>query len=432
MRFPGKRKNKHFFPVTDRGRIPFSYDFSQKGHVYIVGIDQPLVDIEALVSDSFLLESGLVKGESIVLPDDQGIKLIDKLKSEGLINGQYAGGAIGNTLHNFSTLSESESILLGVMSRHITVGDDSYKYLATTSCLVDLNYLRPCDGPIGRAICFITPDGERSFGICQGKVNDFYPEDVPEDIVSGASLLLISAYVLRDSSSPIFKSTMKAVELANAAQVPVILSLGTSGLVTSMREFLTDFIQKYINVVAMNQNEAKALTLETDPLLAADKILEIADMALLTVGPEGLYLAGYVDEQYARETSEPLLSKSIAEYNRYEYSRAMLKKDCEKPIKIYGHINPYMGGPGVVESTNGAGDAALAALLHDMSANDYHREMIPTSPKHKNRFLTYSSLSQISKYANRVSFEVLKQKSPRLLRGLPEREDVLEESYWDR
>lgn len=47
-------------------------------------------------------------------------------------------------------------------------------------------------------------------------------------------------------------------------------------------------------------------------------------------------------------------------------------------------------------------------------------------------WLTYSSLAQVCKYANRVSYQVLNQHSPRLTRGLPEREDSLEESYWDR
>ncbi|MDF5696589.1 inosine/guanosine kinase, partial [Vibrio parahaemolyticus] len=57
---------------------------------------------------------------------------------------------------------------------------------------------------------------------------------------------------------------------------------------------------------------------------------------------------------------------------------------------------------------------------------------VPNSEKHEVRCLTYSSLSQICKYANRVSYEVLTQHSPRLSRALPEREDSLEETYWDR
>ena len=124
-------------------------------------------------------------------------------------------------------------------------------------------------------------------------------------------------------------------------------------------------------------------------------------------------------------------SKSIPEYNRYEYSRSMLRHHCDKPVQVYTHINPYQGGPREILTTNGAGDAALSALLHDIAANHYHRNALPYSPKHRVSFLTYSSIAQIAKYANRVSYEVLSQNSPRLMYGLPEREDSLEEAYWD-
>ena len=57
---------------------------------------------------------------------------------------------------------------------------------------------------------------------------------------------------------------------------------------------------------------------------------------------------------------------------------------------------------------------------------------MPSSSKHQQTALTYSSLSQISKYANRVSYEVLVQHSPRLSRGLPEREECLDQGYWEQ
>ena len=110
----------------------------------------------------------------------------------------------------------------------------------------------------------------------------------------------------------------------------------------------------------------------------------------------------------------------------------MRKQDCENPVKVYSHIGPYLGGPLEIKNTNGAGDGALSALLHDMAANSYHFVNVPNSEKHEHTCLTYSSLSQICKYANRVSYEVLTQHSPRLSRALPEREDSLEETYWDR
>ena len=129
-------------------------------------------------------------------------------------------------------------------------------------------------------------------------------------------------------------------------------------------------------------------------------------------------------------TSSQLLPGAIAEFNRYEYSRPMRLVDSEQPIKMYSHIAPYLGGPMEIKNTNGAGDGALSAVLHDMLANTYHKDIVPNSDKHSTNFLAYSSLSQLCKYANRVSYEVLAQHSPRLLKGLPEREDSLDESYW--
>ena len=125
-----------------------------------------------------------------------------------------------------------------------------------------------------------------------------------------------------------------------------------------------------------------------------------------------------------------MLSGEIHEFNRYEYSRPMFLKDCKNPIRIYTHSAPYMGGPESIKNTNGAGDAALAAILHDLSANVYHKNTVANSSKHEQPALTYSSLSQMSKYANRASYEVLVQHSPRLSRGLPEREDSLDQAYW--
>jgi inosine kinase len=297
---------------------------------------------------------------------------------------------------------------------------------------VDLGHLYPIEGPMGRAVCFITPDGERSFGVSAGIMNEFPASALPEELVSNASALLLTAYLLRDEKAPIFAATMRAIELANQHGLPVILSLGTASFVVEKRAFLVDLLRRCtVRVVAGNFDELCALTLQQDALLAGREALEFADLILLTRDQHGLYLAAWVDEELARETRDPIHSKSIPEYNRFEYSRAMARRDCARPLKMYSHINPYLGGPSVIRNTNGAGDSALAALLHDLAANVHHRRAAPTSPKHHARFLTYSSIHQVCKYANRVSYEVLRRNSPRLAQSLPEREDSLEEAYWE-
>jgi inosine kinase len=214
--------------------------------------------------------------------------------------------------------------------------------------------------------------------------------------------------------------------------VPTVLTLGTKHLVEEHREELLELIKNYVNVLAMNELEAEALTGLADPLLAAEAMLEYVDIVLLTAGPDGMYLCGHTDDEFKRETTNPIKSGGLADFNRWEFSRPMLREACKQPIKVFSHIDPYMGGPEKIRNTNGAGDGALSALLHDISANHFHKETIPNSSKHSAPFLAYSSFAQICKYSNRVSYEILAHNASRLSRGLPEREDSLEEAYWER
>ncbi|EFG1582163.1 inosine/guanosine kinase [Escherichia coli] len=408
MKFPGKRKSKHYFPVN--ARDPLLQQFQPENETsaaWVVGIDQTLVDIEAKVDDEFIERYGLSAGHSLVIEDDVAEALYQELKQKNLITHQFAGGTIGNTMHNYSVLADDRSVLLGVMCSNIEIGSYAYRYLCNTSSRTDLNYLQGVDGPIGRCFTLIGESGERTFAISPGHMNQLRAESIPE-------------------------ATMKAIEYAKKYNVPVVLTLGTKFVIAENPQWWQQFLKDHVSILAMNEDEAEALTGESDPLLASDKALDWVDLVLCTAGPIGLYMAGFTEDEAKRKTQHPLLPGAIAEFNQYEFSRAMRHKDCQNPLRVYSHIAPYMGGPEKIMNTNGAGDGALAALLHDITANSYHRSNVPNSSKHKFTWLTYSSLAQVCKYANRVSYQVLNQHSPRLTRGLPEREDSLEESYWDR
>lgn len=433
MRFPGRRKHKHYFPVHARDPLlPPAGTTPRKTKTHVVGVDQTLVDIDARVPDALLARYELPRGASTVIPNDRATKLYDELLAGKLISYEFAGGTVGNTLHNYSLLADDASVLLGVMSENIRIGTSGYRYLSNTSSRVNLDHLQPVDGPIGRCFALVTPDGERTFAISEGKMNGLRSESIPPGVFDDASCLVISAYLMRCTpGDPMPEATLRAVELARARQVPVVLTLGTRFVIQERPDFWRRFIREHVNVVAMNEEEGEALTGAADPLLACDRALDFTDLVLCTAGPNGLYLAGHTDDDVKRETRYPLLPGAIPEFNRYEFSRPILRERCARPLKVFAHIAPYHGGPERITSTNGAGDAALSALLHDMAANRHHRGSVPNSAKHVRDFLTYSSMSQVCRYANRVSYEVLVQSSPRLTRALPEREEGLdEEAYW--
>lgn len=434
MKFPGKRKSKHYFPVSARDPLlPQTMPESEETAAWIVGIDQTLVDIEARVDNAFIERFALSTGHSLVIEDDKAEALYQALLEQQLITHQFAGGTIGNTMHNYSVLADDRSVLLGVMCSNIQPGSYAYRYLCNTSSRTDLNYLQGVDGAIGRCFTLISDNGERTFAISPGMMNHLRPESIPEAVIAGASALVLSAYLVRcKPDEPMRDATMQAVAYAKKHNVPVVITLGTKYVIADNPQWWRDFLRDNVDILAMNEEEGEALTGESDPLMAADKALEWVDLVLCTAGPVGLFMAGYTEESMKRKTQHPLLPGVIPEFNQYEFSRAARKQDCENPQRIYSHIAPYMGGPDKIMNTNGAGDGALAALLHDITANNYHRSRVPNSSKHQLPWLTYSSLAQVCKYANRVSYQVLNQHSPRLTRGLPEREDSLEEAYWER
>ena len=432
MKFPGRRQHKHYFPVENKNPLTdkICNDIALE-RCYIVGIDQILVDIEAKIDDEFLVEFDLQRGMSQVISDEVTHRLYERLKNEGLVNYEFAGGTIGNTMHNYSVLADDRSVLLGVMSENMKIGGYAYRFVSNTSSRVDLNYLQGVNGPIGRCFTLIDSQGERTFAINAGLINKLKPESIDESLIQNASALVISSYLMRtEEGDTMTEATLKAVKCANASGIPVVLTLGTKFIIEKEPEFWREFVENHVDILAMNEEEAHALTGIDDPLKAADACLEWVDLVICTAGCQGLFMAGFVDDEFKRETEYPLLPGSINCFNQYEYSRPTRLKDCKKPIKIYTHTAPYMGGPDQIKNTNGAGDGALAAVLHDLSANVYHQRNVKNSSKHCQPALTYSSLSQISKYANRVSYEVLVQHSPRLSRGLPEREDSLEQAYW--
>ena len=401
---------------------------------HVVGVDQTLVDIDARIPEELLARYALPKGASTVIANELALQLYDELMAAKLIAYEFAGGTVGNTLHNYSLLADDASILLGVMSEEIRLGTSGYRYLSNTSSRVNLDHLQPVEGPIGRCFALVTPDGERTFAISEGKMNGLRPESIPDSVFEDASALVISAYLMRcKPGDPMPEATLRAVALARERDVPVVLTLGTRFVIAERPDWWRAFITEHVDIVAMNEEEGEVLTGFADPLLACEAALEWADLVLCTAGPTGLYLAGHTDEEAKRETRYPLLPGAIPEFNRYEFSRPMPREKCTTPVKVFAHIAPYHGGPARITSTNGAGDAALSALLHDMAANRYHLARVPNSAKHVRTFMTYSSMSQVCRYANRVSFEVLAQAAPRLTRGLPEREEGLDdEAYWAR
>ena len=69
--------------------------------------------------------------------------------------------------------------------------------MCNTSSRTDLNYLQGVDGAIGRCFTLISDSGERTFAISPGHMNKLRPESIPEEVIAGASALVLTSYLGR-------------------------------------------------------------------------------------------------------------------------------------------------------------------------------------------------------------------------------------------
>ncbi len=82
----------------------------------------------------------------------------------------------------------------------------------------------------------------------------------------------------------------------------MVLTLGTKFVIAENPQWWQQFLKDHVSILAMNEDEAEALTGESDPLLASDKALDCRS-ALCTAGPIGLYMAGFTEDEAKRKPS---------------------------------------------------------------------------------------------------------------------------------
>ena len=79
-------------------------------------------------------------------------------------------------------------------------------------------------------------------------MNQLRAESIPEDVIAGASALVLTSYLVRcKPGEPMPEATMKAIEYAKKYNVPVVLTLGTQVFVIAenpqwWQQFLKDHV----------------------------------------------------------------------------------------------------------------------------------------------------------------------------------------------
>ncbi len=241
----------------------------------VLGMGNALVDIMTkLESEKTLDLFSLPKG-SMQLVD---LKESDKVNNgtEGFEKTIASGGSAANTIHGLAKL-DIETGFIG------KVGDDEFGMFFQSD--MEKSHITPLlltsTTATGKAIALVTPDSERTFATYLGAAIELSPEDINDKQFEGYDYFHIEGYLVQNHNL-----IKKAVELAKEKGLTVTLDMASYNVVEENLEFLNEILEKYVDIVFANEEEAKAFT-GKEPEDALNAFSELCDISVVKIGKNG-------------------------------------------------------------------------------------------------------------------------------------------------
>lgn len=241
-----------------------------------------LVDVVIPIENDALLETlNLPKGSMQLVDAAVSAKIQATLK--GAKQSLSSGGSAANTMHGLGKL--------GVPAGYIgVVGEDElggYFVKDMINAGVDPHMIHS-QQPTGCAVALISPDSERTFATFLGAAIELSAKHlIPNNqnptssIFQRYDIFHIEGYLVQNH-----ELIETAVKLAKEANLMVSIDLASYNVVEANKEFLHHIIEKYVDIVFANEEEAKAFT-GKDPHEALHELGGKCEIAVVKTGSSG-------------------------------------------------------------------------------------------------------------------------------------------------
>lgn len=241
---------------------------------HILGIGNSLTDmLVTLSSDDVLQEYQLAKG-SMSLVDSQFQTDISRSVA-GCPYTLSLGGSAGNTIRAMARLG----VKVGFMGK---VGEDTtgdFYIQALRNVNVEPFILRS-EHRSGKCLALVSPDGERTFVTHLGAAAELQAEDIDPVVFNGYDCLYVEGYLVQDHN--LIRTTMAR---AKEHGLKVAIDLASFNVVRENREFLHDLVERYVDIIFANEEEAREFSGCTE---AIDSLHYISNMCELTIVKTGM------------------------------------------------------------------------------------------------------------------------------------------------
>ncbi len=241
-----------------------------------IGIGNALTDMLVNLSNDNVLEEYQLARGSMNLVDSQLQTAISKAVA-GCPYSLSLGGSAGNTIRCMARLG----CKVGFIGK---VGEDTtgeFYEQALRNLGIEPFMLRS-EERSGKCVSLVSPDGERTMVTHLGAAADLQAEDVDGAILDSYDCLYIEGYLVQDHNL-----IRRTIEQAKEHGLKVAIDLASFNVVEENRDFLRDIVEKHVDILFANEDEARAFTLESDPRKALEHIAAMCELAVVKIGMRG-------------------------------------------------------------------------------------------------------------------------------------------------
>lgn len=252
--------------------------------VDVIAIGNAIVDVLAHVEEGFLSTHDVPKGGMVLIDTDKAASITQALNPTD----QVAGGSAGNTVACLASLGGKASFIGKVAD------DELGKVYKDSMEALGIPFLSSHDAsgvPTGRCLIAVTPDAERSMATFLGAAGNIFEEDILEEHVNEASIVYFEGYQFDAPNAR--QAFIKACDFAHAAGRKTALTLSDVGVVERNHEDLVKIIDKHVDLIFANEDEARALFGNHDtPAQLAAEMSKIVPFGAVTCSERGSIVYG--------------------------------------------------------------------------------------------------------------------------------------------
>ena len=246
--------------------------------INVYGVGNAIMDLQVQCDDAFLAENSIEKGIMTLTSEEDQQKILAALQKHSV--NTCSGGSAANTIVGIADMG-------GKVAYCGKVGSDNFGLAYATELQnlgIHFGAEASCEST-GTCVVLITPDAQRTMLTNLGVSATLSPEDIDEDVLQTAEYVYVEGYLFAGDSTK--AAALHAIALAKQHHVKVALTISDPFLVEICRDDFVRLIEHDVDLLFCNEDEAKALTGETDPIDAAHAIHKHCNNVALTLGKNG-------------------------------------------------------------------------------------------------------------------------------------------------